>query len=116
MVDKEICFRSALDLAKDIREKKLSPVEIVENSLRRIEEVNPQLNGFCFVYAEEAIDKARNAERDVQLTIELQMEQALLTVESPINTGKIWWARLDLNQRPLPCEGSALFTNSPKTR
>lgn len=66
MVDKEICFRSALDLAKDIREKKLSPVEIVENSLRRIEEVNPQLNGFCFVYAEEAIDKARNAERDVQ--------------------------------------------------
>ena len=36
------------------------------------------------------------------------MEQALLTVESPVNTGKIWWARLDLNQRPLPCEGSAL--------
>ena len=36
------------------------------------------------------------------------MEQALLTVEDPVNTGKIWWARLDLNQRPLPCEDSAL--------
>ena len=43
----------------------------------------------------------------VTVTIELLMEQALLTVESPVNTGKIWWARLDLNQRPLPCEGSA---------
>ncbi len=42
------------------------------------------------------------------MTIESQMEQALLTVESPVNTGKIWWARLDLNQRPLPCEDSAL--------
>jgi len=51
----------------------------------------------------------------VTLTIELQMVQALLTVESPVNTGIIWWARLDLNQRPLPCEGSALLTNSPKT-
>ena len=49
----------------------------------------------------------------VTLTIELLMEQALLTVESPINTGKIWWARLDLNQRLLPPEGSALPTNSP---
>ena len=45
----------------------------------------------------------------VTVTIELQMEQALLTVESPVNTGKIWWARLDLNQRPLPCEGSAFY-------
>ena len=44
----------------------------------------------------------------VTVTIESQMEQALLTVESPVNTGKIWWARLDLNQRPLPCEDSAL--------
>ena len=44
----------------------------------------------------------------VTVTIESQMEQALLTVESPVNTGKIGWARLDLNQRPLPCEDSAL--------
>jgi len=36
------------------------------------------------------------------------MKQALTTVESPVNTGKIWWARLGLNLRPLPPEGSAL--------
>ena len=65
MVDKELCFRSAVHLAKDIREKNISPVEIVQNALLRIDEVNPLLNGFCFVYAEEALDKARDAERDV---------------------------------------------------
>ena len=65
MVDNELCFRSAVDLAIDIREKTLSPVEVVQNALLRIEEVNPLLNGFCFVYADEAIEKARRAERDV---------------------------------------------------
>ena len=29
------------------------------------------------------------------------------------SSGK-WWARLDLNLRPLPCEGRALLTNSPE--
>ena len=24
-------------------------------------------------------------------------------------TQRKWWARLDLNQRPLPCEGSAFY-------
>ena len=43
------------------------------------------------------------------------MEQALLTVESSVNTGKILvGAALDLNQQPLPCEGRALLTNSPE--
>ncbi len=65
MVDNELCFRSAIDLAKDIREKTLSPVEVVQNALCKIEEINPRLNGFCFVYADEAIDRARGAEHDV---------------------------------------------------
>jgi Asp-tRNA(Asn)/Glu-tRNA(Gln) amidotransferase A subunit family amidase len=65
MIDNELCFRSAVDLANDIRQKILSPVEVVQNALLRIEEINPLLNGFCFVYADEAIEKARVAERDV---------------------------------------------------
>ena len=65
MIDNELCFRSAVDLANDIREKTLSPVEVIQNALLRIEEINPLLNGFCFVYADEAIGKAREAERDV---------------------------------------------------
>ena len=38
-----------------IRDGKLSPVDLVENTLARIEEVNPKLNCFCFVYPEEAL-------------------------------------------------------------
>jgi Asp-tRNA(Asn)/Glu-tRNA(Gln) amidotransferase A subunit family amidase len=40
----------------------LSPVEIVAASLARIEDVNPRLNCFCFVYADEATALAREAE------------------------------------------------------
>lgn len=66
MTDQDLCFRSAVDLAKDIRNGEISPVEVIENALARIDEVNPKLNGFCFVYAEEAIEKAHLAESEVQ--------------------------------------------------
>ena len=59
MVDLDLCYRSAIDLAAAIRAKQVSPVEVVENSLARIAAVNPVLNAFCFVFAEEALDKAR---------------------------------------------------------
>ena len=41
-------------------------MEVVGNSLARIEEVNPALNCFCFVYADEAMELAREAERAVR--------------------------------------------------
>ena len=40
-------------------------MEIVDASLTRIEEVNPRLNCFCFVYPDEARELARKAERAV---------------------------------------------------
>ena len=49
MTDQDLCFRSAVDLAKDIRNGEISPVEVIENALARIDEVNPKLNSFCFV-------------------------------------------------------------------
>ncbi len=66
MTDLDLCFRSAFELASDIRTKKVSPVEVIENALARIDQVNPKVNGFCFVYADEAMDKARLAEADIQ--------------------------------------------------
>ncbi len=62
MADLDLCYRSVVDLAAAIRVKSISPVEVVENSLDRIEAVNPAFNAFCFVFAEEALDKARAAE------------------------------------------------------
>src|SRR5919108_3725673 len=62
MADFELCYTPATELARRIRAKEISPVEVVKNSLARIDAVNPKLNCFCFVYPEEALQKARAAE------------------------------------------------------
>ena len=63
MADLDLAYRSAADLARRIRTGQISPVEAVRNSLARIGEVNPKLNAFCFLYEEEALAKAAEAER-----------------------------------------------------
>ncbi|MCC6176925.1 MAG: amidase [Chloroflexi bacterium] len=63
--DEALCFRSAIDLAAAIRARDVSPVEIVGAVLRRIEALNPRLNAFCFVHADEALAQARAAEAAV---------------------------------------------------
>ncbi|MGH6932877.1 MAG: amidase, partial [Dongiaceae bacterium] len=65
MADLELCYTPATELARRIRAKKISPVEIVRNALDRIDQVNPKLNCFCFVYPEEALKAARKAEAAV---------------------------------------------------
>lgn len=60
--DLDLCYTSASELARLIRERELSPVEVVSNSLERIEQVNPALNCFCFVFPDEALERAREAE------------------------------------------------------
>jgi Asp-tRNA(Asn)/Glu-tRNA(Gln) amidotransferase A subunit family amidase len=63
--DLDLCYTQAVELARRIRARELSPVDAVANSLARIEEVNPALNCFCFVYPEEALAQAGAAERAV---------------------------------------------------
>jgi amidase len=60
--DDELAFISATEQAALIRGRKLSPVELVELHLRRIERLNPTLNCFVLVTAEEALEQARTAE------------------------------------------------------
>jgi aspartyl-tRNA(Asn)/glutamyl-tRNA(Gln) amidotransferase subunit A len=62
----ELGFTSALDLAASIRRKELSPVEVVEGVLSRIEQLNPTLNAFSDVLADNAREAARSAEAAVQ--------------------------------------------------
>lgn len=61
----EICFTPAVDLSARIRRKELSPVEVMEALLDRIERVNPKLNAFVTLVGEEAVDGARRAEQEL---------------------------------------------------
>ena len=63
MTSDELCWLSATDLAALIRRRKVSPVEVVDAVLDRIERLNPQINAYVTVTADEARRAARAAER-----------------------------------------------------
>ena len=49
-----------------VRAKKISPVELTRECLKRVERLNPKLNAFITVTAESALAQAREAEAEVQ--------------------------------------------------
>lgn len=55
-------FTSALDLAKAVRSKELSPVEIVDHYLARVDELNPQLNAVTWRRDDDLRAEAKVAE------------------------------------------------------
>ena len=56
-------YMSATEIARRVASKLLSSVDVVEASLNRIEQINADINCFCFTYPEEAREKARAIER-----------------------------------------------------
>src|SRR6202790_4977192 len=58
----ELTLLSAVSMAEQIRQKKLSPIDLVEAHLARIEKLNPKLNAFVQVDAEGARREARVAQ------------------------------------------------------
>ncbi|TIS18522.1 MAG: hypothetical protein E5X07_31900, partial [Mesorhizobium sp.] len=53
---------SATECVELYRSRKASPVEVVDDCLRRIEIINPKLNAFCFVDCETARRSAMASE------------------------------------------------------
>jgi aspartyl-tRNA(Asn)/glutamyl-tRNA(Gln) amidotransferase subunit A len=58
----EIAYLSALELIERYRARTLSPVEVTETILRRIERLNPRLTAFITVTPELAMEQAKAAE------------------------------------------------------
>ncbi|MFQ5996387.1 MAG: amidase [Dehalococcoidales bacterium] len=58
----DLCFTPTVDLRDMIRNKLISPVEVVKTFLNRIEKVNPRINAYCTVVPEMALQTAREAE------------------------------------------------------
>ena len=64
-MSEEICFMPATELAARIRRRDLSPVEVVEAFLERIEERNARINAYVTVIGDEAREAAKEAERAI---------------------------------------------------
>ena len=58
----EICCMSVVQMADAIKTKRLSPVEIMDAVLHRIERLNPKVNAYCTLVAESAKKQANEAE------------------------------------------------------
>ncbi len=66
--DKDIVFKPALTQGKLIRDREISPLELVELYLERIETYNPQLGCFYHVAAESAIKDAKQKTEQIAQT------------------------------------------------
>ncbi len=55
------CFASALELSRRIARKEISPLEVMQQTLDRIERVNPRLNAIVATCPETALAQARAA-------------------------------------------------------
>src|ERR1700712_955084 len=62
MTSEDLGFLPATQLAELIRTKQLSPVEYMRALLERIDTINPRINAFAYLAADQAMDGARAAE------------------------------------------------------
>ncbi len=63
MSNDEVAFLSAAELLDSYRARQLSPVEVTQTILERIDRLNPKLNAYLVVDHEGALAAARDAER-----------------------------------------------------
>ena len=61
----DLCFLTLHELASRIQSNDVSPVEVAEAILERIERLNPRLNAYITVMADQALADARAAEGEI---------------------------------------------------
>ncbi len=66
MDSKEICELSISELSRLIQKKEASPLEIVEAYISRVNSLEPQLNSFITLVSDQAIESAKQAEKEIQ--------------------------------------------------
>lgn len=65
MIGEDILYLSIPELAQLLRDRKLSPVELTEASLARLERLGPKLGAVAAIPRERALEEARAAEREI---------------------------------------------------
>ena len=66
MLAEDILFSSITELAAQIRARRLSPVELTESYLERLETVGKRLGAVATLMRDSALDEARAAEREIK--------------------------------------------------
>ena len=62
MNDTDLCYLGAVEALRLMKEKRLSPVELLDAVIARAEAVNPRINAFTQTFFERAREQARTAE------------------------------------------------------
>ena len=85
--DRELAFTPAYKLVQMMKSKKLSPVELMEAILRRIEELNPKLGAYLTVAEDQAVKGARQAEEAINKDKDLGLLHGLpVSIKDLYNT------------------------------
>ncbi len=86
-----LAYLSATELASRIRRRELSPVEVVDAFIERIERRNPSLNAFVFKGFDDARERAREAERALTSGEELGLLHGVPTALKDLFDFKPGW-------------------------
>jgi aspartyl-tRNA(Asn)/glutamyl-tRNA(Gln) amidotransferase subunit A len=87
---------NAFELAELIRKRRISPVEVVDETLARIERLNPRFNVFIAVFGDQARQAARKAEQLVMrrgrklpplFGVPVSVKDIVFTTEAPTTAG-----------------------------
>ena len=62
----DILHASIAQIAAQIRKRELSPVELIDMTIKAIDQCEPQLNAFITVFREESLEGARQAEAEIR--------------------------------------------------
>lgn len=65
ILSKDLVLKPAEELAPLLKSKSLSPVELTEAVLDHAEETEKHINSYMEIYREEALEQARNAEKEI---------------------------------------------------
>src|ERR1044072_2891040 len=83
----DLCFLPATDLRERIGRKEISPLEVTRALLARAERLQPELNCFITLCADEALAEAKSAERRIVSGDPVRMLEGIpFTVKDIVNT------------------------------
>lgn len=63
--ESDLCFLPAHKMREAMKRREISPVELVRVILARLEKINPQVNAYCTVAPERALQAAQKAESEI---------------------------------------------------